>query len=402
MTVRCFLRGILLSSLLLLVTACGVPSKRVYPFLDLIKPKIDARVVWIANAGSIGETQHKQLPTVIVGDQLYLATFSGELASLTLADGKMTWHVDLKEYLTAGPTVAGDIMYLATNAAEVIAVQIPSAEILWRVPVTSEVLAPPVVAAEKLIIQTVDERIIALQRSDGKQIWVESREIPALTLRGTSTPVVVDDMVYSGFADGTLAALNLNNGKVVWETSIAAARGRTDLERVVDVDGLIFQGKDVLYACAYQGRVAAISRDNGQVIWMRDMSSYTGVVADDNQLYLSDADGKLWALDMRTGATLWRQDTLAGRDISAPAVLGDTVIVGDGDGYLHWLSISDGELLAQQKLNELYADAFLFWGDETTEGRQPTVSVDPVSHHKRLLLRDDAGALSVFSLLPKS
>lgn len=413
--------GLLMGGLAVLLGACTMPAPKHFDPIDHPLYELPVKTLWVARVGAIGDHQYRQLPTVIVDGKIYVATNHGEFGAIDARSGQVLWSGGIKDTIVAGPevddhgTVAisssissatltrakktatpAKVLYVANDRAEILALQAPSLKVLWRSKISSVALQAPVIAGDKLVVQSIDGKISALSKSDGKVLWVEAREVPPLTLRGTARPLLDNDKIITGFANGSVSALSLSNGKVLWDTSIAVARGRSDVERVVDVDGLLYQDEQTVYACAMQGRIAAIAKKNGQLLWVRDMSAYSGVVSDGKALYVSDADSRLWALDIKTGATLWRSDDLKGRDISAPALMNDEIIVGDGDGYVHWLSKQNGKLQSQLSLNDIFASAYLVFGDESIEGRQPAVTTEPVVFGNAVYVRDNLGALTVF------
>jgi outer membrane protein assembly factor BamB len=248
-------------------------------------------------------------------------------------------------------------------------------------------------------VQTIDEGVSVYDTVTGKKIWVYTRTGPKLTLRGTSAPLVVGDKVLAGFSDGRLVGLNLATGELLWETTIAAPHGRTDLERLVDIDGLFQAADGIVYVSSFQGRVAAVTVSDGSVLWARDMSSYVGLAIGLNQVFVTDSESKVWALDGRTGATLWRQDNLTGRELSTPAVIGNSVVVADYDGFVHWLSHDDGQFVARNNLDVAWRKLHYVWeDDEQDEPRHRSVSVMPLAVGNRLYVRDDTGALIVFQV----
>ena len=397
------MRTPLLLILLLAFTACSGPGPKVYDPIDKPLYQLPVKTLWVAHAGVIGERQFRQLPTVIRNGNIYLATNDGYIGVLDAKSGTLLWEGHLHEHIIAGPEVdsvqgKSDAIYVANDNAEIVALKPKTLEVIWRSRVSSEVLQAPVIAGEKLIVQSIDGKLTALSKNDGKSLWVESREVPPLTLRGTARPIIDGEVLYTGFADGSVGALSLSTGKSLWDTSIAVARGRSDVERIVDVDGIIYQDANTIYACAMQGRVAAISKSNGQLIWVRDMSAYTGVVSDGKALYIADAESRIWALDIKSGATLWRMDALKGRDVSAPAIVNGELVVGDGDGIVHWMSTAEGRLQSQVALNDIYRSAFLVFGDDSTEDRQPAVTTQPVVFNNAVYVRDNSGAFTVLTV----
>jgi outer membrane protein assembly factor BamB len=180
--------------------------------------------------------------------------------------------------------------------------------------------------------------------------WQYQRVIPDLTLRGTSEPVISRDRIFAGLADGRLIAISPENGEIIWDVALAVPTGRSEIQRLVDIDGDAQLYGRVLYAASYQGRIAAIDVDRGQFLWARDFSTPTGVVLDDKVLYSSDDNGHIWALDRLNGATIWKQDKLSNRKLTRPTIIGDYIAVGDFEGYVHVLSRYDGHFVARYQL----------------------------------------------------
>lgn len=390
--------------MLFFAAACTSAPKYAIDPPDYVKPKIKIATQWVSHAGEKHARQQSQLPLTVVGDTVYLANAQGDVGAMDLISGKVLWqkaihHSVTKERIAAGPGYGDGIIVLVNNKAEVFALKDSSGEELWRQKVSSEVLAEPVVSGNKVFVQTVDGKVFALAKDSGKKLWVEGREIPALTLRGNSRPLVVNDKLLVGFSTGELVAYDIETGKVVWDATIAVPKGRTDLERIVDIDGLFTANDNTVYVASYQGKIAAISVDDGRLIWSRDMSSYTGVTSDGKQIYVTDEKGFVWALDKNSGATLWRQEKLADRYLTAPSVLGNTIVVADVGGYVFWLSKEDGDILAQKDFYKIYVSSFFHWDDEIMEDKDYGVTTSMKVADNRLLVRDNEGTLAVFSIV---
>ncbi|HSS65607.1 MAG TPA: outer membrane protein assembly factor BamB, partial [Gammaproteobacteria bacterium] len=243
------------------------------------------------------------------------------------------------------------LVLVGSSDGEVVALSAETGEERWRTRVTSEVLAPPVGANGVVVTRTADGKLFGLSVSDGSQLWVYDRSVPVLTLRGTSMPVLVSGAAVSGFDSGQLAAVSLENGQTLWESRIATPRGRSELERLVDIDADPLVADGVVYAVTFQGRIAALDLFSGNLIWQRDMSSYAGLGLHNEIIYVTDADSFVWALDRRNSASLWRQDKLKGRQLTAPLGFERYVVVGDFEGYVHWLSREDGRMLARVRVD---------------------------------------------------
>jgi outer membrane protein assembly factor BamB len=197
----------------------------------------------------------------------------------------------------------------------------------------------------------MDGKIYGLSAKDGKRLWIYTRTEPTLSLRGTSTPVIIGDFIFTGFASGKMVALRLNDGRLLWEMNVASARGRNEIERLVDIDAAVVILGETLFAASYQGKIIAVDLKTGKTNWSRDMSTYTGVAADRRNVYVSDAQGQVIALDQQNGATIWKQDKLRARGLSRPSVVGGQVSVADQEGYVHWLSAEDGHFVARYRVS---------------------------------------------------
>ena len=366
--------------------------------LSTIDTRIKVVPLWARLTGDVPKSAHAQLPVKFDGGRLYLANRRGEVAVLDARTGKLDWQVKLGEALSGGPGVGAKRLFVATRKAVLIALDKITGVEQWRQRISSEMLATPVVVNGQLVVQTIDEKISVYDTATGKKVWDYARTVPKLTLRGTSAPIVVGDKILAGFSDGSLVALNLATGELLWETAVAAPHGRTDLERLVDIDGLFDAANGIVYVSSFQGRVAAVSISDGNVLWARDMSSYTGLAISAEHVFVTDAESKVWALDGRTGATLWRQDKLAGRELSAPAVVGDMLVVADYDGFVHWLSAEDGQFMARENLDATWRKLHFVWEDEEYEYERRSVSVVPLAVDDTVYVRDNVGALTAFQL----
>jgi outer membrane protein assembly factor BamB len=217
----------------------------------------------------------------------------------------------------------------------------------WRAQVSSEILAAPRGAEGVVVVRTVDGKFTGLDARSGERLWVYSHTVPVLTLRGTAAPLLVQGVAIAGLDTGKLLVLSLRDGQPRWEKSIAPPRGRTELERMVDIDSEPRIAESVLYVTAYQGNITAIDLRSGNTLWSRDFSSYAGLDVDGRRVYISDNDDAVWALDRRNGGALWKQAELTGRKLSAPVASEDYIVVGDFEGYLHWLNKDDGKVVGR-------------------------------------------------------
>jgi outer membrane protein assembly factor BamB len=212
------------------------------------------------------------------------------------------------------------------------------------------VIATPAIGGGLVVVRSNDGRVYALDAKSGERRWVFDRTVPLLSLRGNGAPTIVGDRVIIAYDNGKIAALKLADGNLVWEQTLANSEGRTELARMVDVDGELGVSGSEVYGASYQGQIGALTLDSGRQLWSREFSAYGGVAFNTGQLYASDADGVVWAVEARSGASIWKQDALAHRWLSTPAFADGRVVVGDFEGYVHWLKADTGELVARVKL----------------------------------------------------
>ena len=349
----CFYRYFALLLAVLFVSACAdddnleQPAELV-PFYS--KHYLD--VSWHASTGAGAEEQYVFLHPLILKDIAVTASRNGVLNIISLKTGDFEEDIELDTVISAGVGGNEDVWLLATRDAYVIAVDGKNRVELWRTRVSSEVLAKPVLYKDTVVVRTVDGKILSLDLQNGKIRWQYQRAIPDLTLRGTSEPVIARDRIFAGLADGRLIAISPEDGAVIWDIALATPTGRSEIQRLIDIDGDAELYGRVLYAASFQGRIAAIDVERGQFLWARDFSTHTGVILDEKVLYSSDDKGNVWALDRLNGATIWKQEKLAYRKLTRPTIIGDYLAVGDFEGYVHLLSRYDGHFIARYQLGQ--------------------------------------------------
>lgn len=339
--------------LLLVLTGCSTFSAKdnTDPPAELVdlESQLKIKTLWSKSfTGSDGG--FLKLVPALEGDRLYIAESSGEVTALEAETGKKLWSVDLDVPISGGPGVNEGLLAIGTLEAELILLDANDGSERWRKPVSSEVLSVPAIGRGRVICRTIDGRVTAFAANDGESRWVYNRRVPVLTLRGDSSPLLHETQVLVGFANGRLVALSLDSGAPSWDAMITVPTGRTELERVVDIDAELKLVEGTVYAAAYHGELAAVSEISGVVLWRRDISSHAGLDADWRQIYVSDEADHIWSLDATNGATLWQQKVLHARKLSAPAMVDGYLVVGDYDGYVHWLSQYDGKILARSRV----------------------------------------------------
>ena len=348
------MRIVQLVSIALIVAGCSSASQGERPSpLPAYSKDVTAKASWSHKLGPWKDAPEGRVRPVIVDGKLVVVDGLDWLRVYDARGGKLRWEKRTGLAVTGGIGVSGDVLLLGTRRGQVLAYALEDGHVLWRASVSSEVLAAPAVADGVAVIRSGDGKLFGLNVQDGKQLWMFERSVPTLSLHGTGSAVIADDEVFAGLANGKLVALKLKDGSLLWEVALAMPQGRSELERMVDVDADPLVLGDTVYAVAYQGRVVALERSTGRELWARDMSSYQNMTADEHALYLSDSQGDVWALDRNSGAALWKQEKLRNRSVSAPVLFGKYLVVADFEGYLHWLARDDGRLVGRYHVDEV-------------------------------------------------
>jgi outer membrane protein assembly factor BamB len=328
---------------LLVLVACS-KEKEIDPPAELTEFPSTMRVQrsWDASVSGEAETLRLGLGLTIDAGRVYAAGRSGDVGAFNLDSGKQVWRTRTKVPLAGGTGADAATVAVGSSDGWVVALNAADGVERWRVKVKGEVIAAPGVSERAIVVRTVDGKLRGLATADGKQLWEYEQPIPRLTLRGTSKPVISGDMAICGFDNGKVAAVALSDGSLVWEATVAPPRGRTELERLVDIDSAVRVSGEDVYVVGFQGRIAMLARETGQVWWSHEASSYRGLDIDEENIYLSNAEGEVVALRRRSGAELWRQSGLKHRGLSAPVSTADAVVVADFQGFVHYLDKTTG------------------------------------------------------------
>ena len=385
-------RLVLLFSMALLLTACGGKGKDSDFFEQEVAPK-KPKVVnqtrllrnWTVDIGSnIGDGDAVISPALL-GEYLYAASTNGSVDKISASDGSRVWRTKLKkEIISAGVGVGSGLVLVATDQGIVYALNQQDGSISWQVDLGSEVLASPVVGGDVIVARTGDGKVYGLAPFDGEILWTISRQLPRLTLRGDSKPLVFAGVVFAGFADGTLAAVEAANGRALWDFPISFPRGTSEIDRLADIDTDPLLVGDFIYISSYQEVTHALNIKEQRIAWSVDISSFHSIAYDAAHLYISDKKGVIHQLNRATGERLWSQEGLRLSSISAPVSVGPYVLVADGDSQLYVIEKRSGEFLGKHKL-----------GARTIVG-------DSIVDSDTIYFIDSDGDLQSFSILGKN
>src|SRR5215469_5234101 len=335
---------------LLLIVACSKDKNVDQPakLTPLPHPSVKVTHLWGHNMGDKHAAVLRLGQGISIADnRVFAASHKGEVIALDLTNGRVVWHAKTKAPLSGGTASSPDLVVVGASDGQLFAFDAATGHNRWTVRLNGEVLAPAAISAKLIAVRTVDGKLHALSPQDGHELWTTEQQVPRLSLRGTASPVISGDLVLCGFDNGKVVAVSAADGSLQWEATVTPPHGRTELERLDDIDSPVrVSGRDV-YAVGFQGKVAMLALDTGQVWWSHEDSSYRGLTLDEDTICLADADGVVAALKARTGAEVWRQKALLHRGLSPIAVMDDTVVTGDFQGYLHWLDKASGALAAR-------------------------------------------------------
>ena len=303
-----------------------------------------------------GEGLYKINP-VLVKDTIYVASAEGRVVAVEPESGRVRWKRDLDLALSGGVGHHGESIFVGASEGLVMRLDANSGEEVWRTVVSGEVLSAPQANGQYTVAQTYDGKLMGFDYETGEMRWTYTSDVPVLTLRGTGTPMILGDNAIAGFADGKVVAVNLRSGNVAWEARVAIPQGRSEIERIVDIDGtMALQGTE-LYAASYQGRLVAIDIRSGRRIWQRNVSSVSGVGVGFGNVYVADDDGTVSAFLRNGQGVRWQNIDLGFRDLSRPTPVSSYVAVVDFEGYLHLLSQVDGDIVGRTKVDSSGARA---------------------------------------------
>lgn len=348
---RLLLAALLLSATLLQgcswVRSWGDPEPGDPAPLVEFEESLEVRRVWSVSVGDgMGKTGLSMAPAYSSGT-LFAADHEGRMLSIDAESGRRNWELKTRQPFSGGPGFDNERIYMGTIDGRVIAYDRASGAELWNAQVSSEVLASPASADGIVAVRCIDGRVFGLDAVSGRRLWIHDRNVPLLTLRGNADLLVRGGIVFVGYDDGAVVSLRLSDGSQIWAQSIVSQDGRTELDRLADIGRHMVLVASDLIVSSYKSRVVSLAADSGRLLWFKDISSHTGVQVDRTKLAVSEKNGHLWMLDRRNGSTVWKIDQMTNRGLTRPAFYGNYVVVGDKEGYLHWLDSDIGSFVAR-------------------------------------------------------
>ena len=364
--------GILLCATLL--SGCGIFGKKTgQEPMELVSFKETAKLqeVWSKDVGNGQSVSFSQLTPAIDGDKIFTVDHEGIVTALDRHKGKVLWsknitndwtgwigsivhffkEPDLNIGITGGISSGDGELFVGNYAGEVIALSAVDGKEIWRRQLKGEISSVPQTNGQVVAVQTMNGKLFVMDAKTGAELWFFENPPPVLTLRGTAAPVVTDSAIFAGFANGRLMAFNPSNGLILWEQRLAMPKGRSELDRMVDIHASPLMKDGILYVGTYQGRIAALARGTGSSLWGQDGSTSENLAASDDKLYVTHSDGKITAHNLTSGEVVWTNEKLLRRGLGGPQVFGNYVAVVDFEGYMHVLNQTDGEFAARTRID---------------------------------------------------
>jgi outer membrane protein assembly factor BamB len=316
------------------------------------EPSVNVGKVWSAKIGDGMGKQGISMGPRYSSGTLFAADHEGILVAVNAESGRKIWELKTKQPFSGGPGLDESQIYMGTIDGRVIAYDRSDGTELWNAQVSSEVLIPPEAADGIVVVRCIDGRVFGLDAINGRRMWIYDHSVPLLTLRGNSDLLLRGGIAFVGYDDGSVASLKIEDGTLLWNQTIVSPEGRTELERLADIGSQMVIVASDLIVSSYKKRVVSLAADSGRLLWFKEISSATGIQVDRTNLAVSESNGNLWMLDRRNGSTLWKLDRMSNRGLTRPAFYGNYVVVGDEEGYLHWLDTQIGSFVARNKVSK--------------------------------------------------
>jgi outer membrane protein assembly factor BamB len=385
---RCW--TVLAAAALCLLAACSKSKNPDQPAkLAPIRSTLRVEHLWSADmlGGWFGHRAISRLRlglgVAVDGDRVFASGHRGEVAAFDLQTGRRLWRTNTRLPLGGGPAVRGNLLVVGATDGHVMALNAADGKPLWTVLINGSVISAPAISDKLVAVRSVDGKLRALSLTDGHELWEAEQDVPSLSLRGTSSPVIVGNLIISGFENGKVVAVNSADGSQVWEATVSAPHGRTEIQRLADIEGPVDVAAKDVYAVGYHGDVTMLALDSGQTWWAHKASSYRGLMLGKDAVYMSTADGHVVALNRSNGAVIWDQPALRYRGLTAVAVSDDAVITADFQGYVHFLDKRTGAFIARVRAGKV------------------RISNPPVAEGNEVVVINDKGRISAYRMSPR-
>lgn len=351
-----------------LLTGCSQKdnSEPPAPLTDIEDPEF-IQILWRLDSGKGTVYKFVFLEPYLSGNKIFTVDTLGLVTQIDLESGKRDWTFETGLEAFNGLNGNGDALVVTSKNGDIAVYDIAKKELKlrWKKQIAAEIRTRPVWDGNEIFIRSVDGRISVLDALTGATVWSVTRTVPSLSLTGSSAPIVTPELVIAGFDNGKLSALDRSDGTELWEYTVTTPRGRSEIERLVDVDAQLLLKDNIIYACSFQGDLVAVSLYDGKLLWSREFSAFQAITADEDALYLTDDKSHVWSIDRRTGSAFWKQDEMHARKLTAPTQIGDKLVVADLEGWVHVLDKKDGKILTRIQTNEIqYLVAPLIYQDK--------------------------------------
>lgn len=314
-----------------------------------ITPSLSVSTLWSEGVGSGGKRMGVRQAPAVEGGRVYAAAIEGGVRALDLQTGQVAWRYASDARLSGGPGVGDGLVVVGGLDGEVIALDAATGAEKWRAKVGNEVIAAPAIGQGRVFVRSNDGRVTAFDAATGERRWFWGRELPSLTVRGNDAPALGPGVIFVGNDDGTVAMLAMDDGRLIWEVPVAQPEGRTELDRMADVDGTPVLEGGTVFATSYKRRTVAIDGPNGRPVWVAENGGAGRPAVAPNQVIVAEANGGVFGLDKQTGAALWQQPGLVRRGVSGAAIAGEHAVVADFEGYVHFLRLDNGAFAARSR-----------------------------------------------------
>lgn len=335
-----------------LLASCGFFDKDNVPspaWLVAFKPEVTPHYLWTVNTGNGSGYEYLKMNPALGYNAIFTTSSNGTVTSINQRNGHRNWQVHTRVLTGAGPGVGDNIVAIAGRKGGVLALHVEDGCVAWKASAQGEILSSPTIKNGVVIVKTTDGSVYGISSQTGRNLWTYQESEPNLVLHGSSEAAISDHAAFVGFANGNLAKLSLTSGDETWRQAIAQPEGAFAIQRMVDIDANPLVYGHHIFAATYQGNIASLDWNDGRSIWTQNISSYTGMTTDGGNIYISDARSHLWSFNADNGRVNWKQTRLDARVITAPALVGRYIVVGDAEGYVHWLNKQDGHFAARIK-----------------------------------------------------